>query len=357
MSFLDNIKAKTATGNNPFSTNVGGAKVSTSKTGTNPFALKATAPSAPKPGVPTAPTMPKAGAPIPPSMPKPGVPAPIPSSVPKNTVESPVVPTPVQATNEEPKKVSTEELVKDVKNIVVEDPKENNNETEVKAETEVVAEEKAKEKVETKTKATKSRSKSTSAKKKSTTSSKTKESTDKVAQEEVETVNTIFKIPTTTMKYSDAIKAIGNGFVDEEWENFRASMIKEADGIPIESDMQEGAIKKTLEKLNTLRDKVWLHFCDTKVQLENISSKDTEGLIETIKLSNYEGSNDTSRKKAAVLAVMNYKTPEGETINLYEVYYETRARLTFLKCLMDTIEYKNKVLITMSGALKMQKGA
>ena len=119
--------------------------------------------------------------------------------------------------------------------------------------------------------------------------------------------------------------------------------------------MQEGAMKKTIARLSELREKVWVSFCDTKTLMESLSNKDVEGIIERTKFGNLEGANDTLRKKSGVLAVMNYQTPDGDIINLYEVYDETKERFYFLKGIMDTIAYKTNVLITMSSAIKMEK--
>lgn len=365
MSFLDNVKARTtgATGaSNPFATNAGSNNPFAPKTTTTASSTTATTPKPSAPvGAPSAPafTAPKVGTPAPaPGLVKPVMPK-APSFVPTQATAPAPAPTPVA---EEPKEVTTEELINDVKTVKVEEPVEVKEEAkveEVKAAEEVKTETKEEAPVEKKEEAkaeTKKKAKPRASAKKKATPSVEPIVDEPINEEEAEKVETMFKIPTTNMKYADAIKAVTRSFVDQEWENFRAGMIAKVDDVVIESDMQEGAIKKAISQLNRLRDEVWLHYCDTQAMLENLSSKDMEGIIETIKFSNLEGSNETSRKKAAVLAVMNYKTPEGKTINLYEVYYETRARFLFLKGLMDTVEYKSRILITMSGALKMQKG-
>lgn len=365
MSFLDNIKTNkpgVGSGVNPFAT--GAMKANNS----NPFAAKTT--SAPAAAAPANPfniaatpaatgVVPKAGA-----VKKPAAPTSIPTSAPKGVPttaapKSPVmpsVPTPVAPVVEEKAKdVSTEEIVKDMQEMTVEEPKveapvEEKVETAVKEEVaEPVKEEAVTEVKEEK----KTRSRKTSSRKK-TTKTVTEDVID--APTEADLVETLFKMPSTTVKYAEAIQAIKSKFVDEEWEAFRKEIIAESDDIVIESDMQEGAMKKTIAKLNALREKVWVNFVDTKALFESLSNKDTEGLIERVKFASLEGTNETSRKKAGVLAVMNYVTPEGEKINLYEVYDETKNRFYFLRSVMDTIKYKSDVLITMSSAIKMEKG-
>jgi hypothetical protein len=363
MSFLDNVKANKpgiGGGVNPFATS-GGTKMTNSTN--NPFAPKGTpAPAAPfniavAPGaVPSKPAAP-IGKPSFPGVPKaPGMAVPKPGAVPApvKPATSPT-PAPVEAkadtkeeVKEKAKEVSTEEMIKDIKETKVEEP------TAAQAETkkEAVEEKKAtKAKAETK-KETKTKSRKTSTRKKAEEAT-TKEVVD--TPEVTETIETLFKMPTTSIKYSEAIQAIKSKFVDEEWENFRKEVIEESDKIVIESDMQEGAMKKTIAKLNALREKIWVNFVDTKSLFESLSNKDTEGLIERVKFASLEGANETIRKKAGVLAVMNYVTPEGENVNLYEVYDETKNRFYFLKSVMDTIKYKSDVLITMSSAIKMEK--
>lgn len=355
MSFLDNIKANkmgsgAQAGVNPFASNVG-ARPATP--GTNPFANKTSAapspvkpttpattavkPMAPAPGI--RPAAPSFATPATPTISKPSAPV-----APTAPVEEKTIPVAPVEEKVAPKEVNAEELVKDMNDMKIEEP--------AAAPKKEVATE---EKVETEEKP-KAKPKKAATRKRNTAKAKEETPVDTVSDEEAETVERLFKMPTTAMTYAEAVKAIrNNNFVDEEWEAYRASLIEEADNIIIESDMQEGAVKKTLAQLNTLRDKIWIAFNDTKTILDGISSKDNEGLIERVKFINLEGSNETNRKKAAVLAVMNYVTPEGDKINLYEVYDETKARLTFLKSLMDTIDYKSRILVTTLGAIKAQK--
>lgn len=170
-----------------------------------------------------------------------------------------------------------------------------------------------------------------------------------------ENASTPIEITRTSISYADAVKAISSNFFDSEWENYRNEMLEECDSITFTTDMQEGAIKKALAQLDTLRNKVWVQYNDTKIIYESLSSKDTEGKIERIKYTSNDGANDSSRKRAAVLAVMNHRTADGDIVNLYEVYDETKARFTFLKSLMDTIKYKSDLLITATGAVKSEK--
>lgn len=193
------------------------------------------------------------------------------------------------------------------------------------------------------------------AKSKSKAKPKAEAKTEEVVSEEQAIVNAIYSIPKTTLTFAEAVRATTIPFADENWEAFKAEMIAASDEIVIESDMQEGAVKKTIASLSNLRDKVWVQFNQSEVLYKQISGKEPEGLIERIKATNYVGSNESERKTNAVKAVMNYTTPEGDKINVYEVHDELRARYIFLKGLMETISYKSNLLITVLGAIKSQK--
>lgn len=371
MSFLNKIKNNSLGINtNPFTTERKAEKTVTTplnKQQIDPFIAKKEtgAPVTPvkpsflggvKPGVVNKPAgiptgMPAAGKPAIPTMAKPTVvtpqkPAAAPSPVNQEATEATANPTP-------------QEMIKDMESIDMKEPVKTEEKVlepakeEVK--TEAVTEGKEESKAEEAAKDKTTKKKTTTKKKASTKTAKKTEVDEPIDEQLTETVETFFKMPRTTMKYSDAIQSVRGNFVDENWEEFRQSAIAESDAIVIESDMQEGAIKKTISKLSTLREKIWVQFMDTKTLLESLSNKDAEGLIERVKFVNLEGSNETARKKSGVLAVMNYKTDENENINLYELYDETKGRFYFLKGIMDTIQYKTQVLITMSSALKLEK--
>lgn len=165
----------------------------------------------------------------------------------------------------------------------------------------------------------------------------------------------IKEIPSTEVSYAKAIESITSPFVDEEWEQFKESVQSDLNAIVIQDDMNPATLKSAIYKLTALRDSVWTTFQGTKSLYENLSSKEPEGLIERIKKVNLGGNNDLERKKVGVEACMRHKDKEGNLINLYEVLDETRSRYNFLKSVMDSIEYKRSVLVTMNGALKMEQ--
>lgn len=189
--------------------------------------------------------------------------------------------------------------------------------------------------------------------KKKTAASRSKKKTTATKKEEEDIEPT--DIPTTTVSYNEAIQTITSPFVDEEWEEYKAEVQKELSEIVISDDMNPGTLKVVISELSILREKVWFSYQEQKTLYERLSSKDPEGLIERVKRINLgSGNNDMERKRAGVLACMKFNTESGD-INLYEVLDETRSRYNFLKAVIDSIKYKTDVLITLNGALKLEK--
>lgn len=162
-------------------------------------------------------------------------------------------------------------------------------------------------------------------------------------------------IPVTSASFHDAIQSITSSFMDEDWEEFKAEVEKELSEITIDSDMNPGTLKVVISELSILRDKVWFPYQESKTLYEQLSSKEPEGLIERVKRINLgNGNNDMERRRAGVWACMNYETDTG-TVNLYEVLDEVRKRYNFLRSVIESIQYKTDVLITLNGALKLEK--
>jgi hypothetical protein len=103
-----------------------------------------------------------------------------------------------------------------------------------------------------------------------------------------------------------------------------------------------------------LRDEISIVYNDTKTLYESLTAKD-DGLIDRTKRLNARGTNSEERKVSGTIAAMNYKTPQGHNINLFELLDETRARFNFLKTINDSIEFKKAVLLTMLSSLKSEK--
>ena len=180
---------------------------------------------------------------------------------------------------------------------------------------------------------------------------KSSDETSDIAEDDQEEV----VIPTSNVSFAEAVASLRSNFVDNEWENFREDTTKAINDITITSNMTPSVIKSTLSDLTLFRDSIWVEYNDTKTLYENLMGKDPEGIIERKKRISAVGSNTEERKLNATLSVMNNKNKDGKIINLYEVLDELRERYNYLKSLMDNIAYKNSVLVTMLGSLKLEK--
>ena len=224
------------------------------------------------------------------------------------------------------------------------------NDGDIENEKNVENKEDTKQKVQEETKTTKETKKKSS--KKSTTKKKTViEKTEKSVTIEEGNID----IPKTTISFSDAIGAISSGFVDEEWEALKKDTTERLENITISNDMTSLSIRVTISELSSLRESVWSIYHDHKTLFETLTAKEPAGLIERVKILGSTGSNAEERKQNGLIAVMNYTDPKNNTINLFELLDETRSRFNYLKALIDSIQYKTNILVTMLGSLKLEK--
>ena len=159
------------------------------------------------------------------------------------------------------------------------------------------------------------------------------------------------EITRTEVDFATAIQDISSGFEDKVWEEQKAELIAKSADIMISPDMNSAGIQAVETALYQLRDSVWVAFADTKTLYESLTNKDT-GTIDRVRNLNLRGANAEERKFNATMALIKHITPNGNRVNLLELLDETRSRYNFLKQLMETIDYKCGVCITMLGALK-----
>lgn len=362
MNFLNKAKEQA----NNFLNNKGGSPMG------NPFLNKntvnnQTAPTAPvaptapisaPSGIPAAPKAPAAPGMKPPAMPgKPGVP-PIPSKPgippvpgkPANPFAKPETKVaPVATSNEEVKEVETKveapvaepEVKVEAPAVEVETKKEEATEA---VKEEVVAEETTK--VEEKKTTTKKKGGSRASKAKTTKATEEIKDVPTTSQDAVEVV-----VSHTELSYAEACQAVRTHFVDEEWEANKARFEEMSRNIHISNDMNKAQLHDLLAQVANLRDEMHSAYTETKTLYEHLTDKEN-GMIERTKRTGAKGSNAEERKLTSTLAVMNYVDDNGNKINLYEVLDETRIRYNCLKGLMDTIEFKKGVLLTMLSSLK-----
>jgi hypothetical protein len=163
-------------------------------------------------------------------------------------------------------------------------------------------------------------------------------------------------LPTTSMNFATAAAALTSPFTDSEWEEFKEGIEVQLNEIVITQEMNPGTLKVTLTELNMVYDQIAQPLHQTRSLLDNLTNKE-DGTIVVIKSVNTgTGNNDMERKKAGYLAAMNYAPKNGGgNINLFEMAAEVRSRYYFLKNIFDRIQYKANMLITMNGALKLEK--
>ena len=160
----------------------------------------------------------------------------------------------------------------------------------------------------------------------------------------------------STVTFTEAMNEFQSFAGDSEWMEYKADIEKTYESINIMPDINSAMLVGIINQLSNLRDRIWNQHQYYKNQYDQLSSKEPEGVIERIKRINVNESanNDMARKKSGIAACMNYKTDNGETINLYDLLDEVRARYYFLNAIMSNIEFKKNLLITISSALKIE---
>lgn len=162
------------------------------------------------------------------------------------------------------------------------------------------------------------------------------------------------EMPATTMSFSEVAAVLTAPLTDEAWEQFKTEIESEVSSIVVDQEMNPGVLKVVTSELNLVYDKIAQPLHETKTLLDNLTNKEdgTIAVIKNISLGN--GNNDMERKKAGFCAAMNF-TKYGGNINLFEAVAEVRGRYNFLKSVQDRLDYKNKSLIIMSAALKLER--
>lgn len=159
------------------------------------------------------------------------------------------------------------------------------------------------------------------------------------------------------LSYEDAITALRSEYYNEDWESLKEEISSDLEGIKISADMNPSILKQTIADLSNIRQKIWIPYQETKTLYYQLSNKEPEGLIEQVKRTAFgeEERNDMERKRAGVLACIQYTPPGAEGyINLYRLLDATMDKYNFLKGAIELIQYKTNILITMNGAIKLE---
>lgn len=194
------------------------------------------------------------------------------------------------------------------------------------------------------------------------TTDKTEKTEDKTSEEKstgtdsttTETVN--YTVYTTEVDFDEAIKVLSSKFDDPEWLSFKEDIEKEYEKIVVEPDINSSVLLNIEAQLAKLRDRIWSRHCYYQTQLDQLMSKEPEGLIARVKRLGMDPSapNEAIRNRQGVLACVNFVDKNGNHINLYELLDEIRARYNFLNSVLQNIGFKKDLLITISSALKIE---
>ena len=155
--------------------------------------------------------------------------------------------------------------------------------------------------------------------------------------------------------YETAVNAISSQIVDPEWEELKQDLAESVNAINITADINVAGVKNALADLNSVYQKAWYEFQAVKTKYNELAGKEPDGLIRQIKRLNGTGNNAESREKAGILACKNYK-PNGsdEVVDLYSLFSIVSERYIFLEAVINNIEFKRNLLITMNGLLKLE---
>lgn len=159
----------------------------------------------------------------------------------------------------------------------------------------------------------------------------------------------------TISSFKEALEKACPRLIDEEWEQLKQDLSEELLAIKIEADLNPAGLKHVACQLDTLKQKVWYELQAIKSTYDYLGSKEPEGLLRRVKRLNGTGCNVEEREKSGILACYNYTDEEGNAINLYQLFFSVSERYNFLNSIVEQIEFKNKLLILMNGALKLEK--
>lgn len=176
----------------------------------------------------------------------------------------------------------------------------------------------------------------------------TKESNSnkKVSSQEVE----ITLLPERSkVEYEELIANLVISSLGEEWDKMVEEVRCKLKSIQITPDMNTATMKEASADLATLRDELFYDASQARTIFEGVVAK-----IDVVKGLNTKGSSPDERKLNGLKACVHY-TENGYTVNLYELLEAARVKHNFYTDVMKQIDYKRGALITMNGALKIEK--
>ena len=259
----------------------------------------------------------------------------------EETIEAKIEEDSVKETENQEEQVASEENSKEV--TVEEDSKE------------VAVEEEAKEEVKQKVVEEQPKKKRTRRKKAEIEADKANQVSESNEETDSESIVENYSDSDHITDYETAVNAISSQIVDPEWEELKQDLAESVNAINITADINVAGVKNALADLNSVYQKAWYEFQAVKTKYNELAGKEPDGLIRQIKRLNGTGNNAESRERAGILACKNYK-PNGsdEVVDLYSLFSIVSERYIFLEAVINNIEFKRNLLITMNGLLKLE---
>lgn len=143
-----------------------------------------------------------------------------------------------------------------------------------------------------------------------------------------------------------------NHLQDDTWKEREDYFREKITNIRIESDMNPGTLKFILCELGALHDELLPHYLEQKRTYEMLTNKDF-GAAHAYRIAHATGSNAEERKRTGMLSLIN-ATIDGIELNLISLIASVQLRYTAMEEFMKSIEYKSKLCITISGAMKIE---
>ena len=259
----------------------------------------------------------------------------------EETIEAKIEEDSVKETENQEEQVASEENSKEV--TVEENSKE------------VAVEEEAKEEVKQKVVEEQPKKKRTRRKKAEIEADKANQVSESNEETDSESIVENYSDSDHITDYETAVNAISSQIVDPEWEELKQDLAESVNAINITADINVAGVKNALADLNSVYQKAWYEFQAVKTKYNELAGKEPDGLIRQVKRLNGTGNNAESRERAGILACKNYK-PNGsdEVVDLYSLFSIVSERYIFLEAVINNIEFKRNLLITMNGLLKLE---
>ena len=152
---------------------------------------------------------------------------------------------------------------------------------------------------------------------------------------------------------TDAIQEVVPEYIDTAFDEFKEKLERDLKLARFDAKMDSGMIRVVLQYLNQCFENVMNEYVKVNSWLEQLTHKNY-GIITRQIILNSNGSNEIVRKQNGVHAPEIYKTPTGETMNLYALQAALEAEASYLKGQMEVLKLRQSSLIAHLTAQKIE---